>query len=150
MNTIFVRPAQPEDAETFLKWAVANKGNEFDPEVVTYPDTFTLCAFDAVKGAIAYMPVQQPMLTEPLMLESLAVNPEATDKEIAYALKELVQACVTIGFMKGTGEIYFLGTNEVTNRFAERHKVFERLDWPVYRLRMKDLLNKENVNANSQ
>lgn len=149
MNVIFVRPAQAEDAETVLKWGVETKGNEFDPETVTYPDSFTLCAFDAIKGPIAFMPVQQPMIMEPMMLESLAVNPEASEMEVACALKELVQACVTIGFMKGTGELYFLGTNEATNRFAERHKVFERMDYPVYRLRMKDILNKENVNANS-
>lgn len=148
MSTIFVRPATPEDAETFLKWAVATKGNEFDPETVTYPDSFTLCAFDA-GGPVAFMPIQQPMVSEPLMLESLAVNPEASDSKIAVALKELVQACVTIGFMKGTGELYFLGSNEATNRFAEHHKVFERLDWPVYRLRMSDLLNKETINENS-
>lgn len=147
MNTVFVRPAKAEDAEIFLKWAVANKGNEFDPEVVTFPDSFTLCAFDAVRGPIAFMPVQQPMFSEPLVLESLATNPDATEKEIAVAIKELVQACVTIGFMKGTGEIYFLGSNEATNRFAEKHKVFERLDWPVYRLRMSDLLR---TNEDSQ
>lgn len=68
MNTVFVRPARPEDAEIFLKWAVANKGNEFDPYAVTYPDSFTLCAFDAIKGPIAFMPVQQPMVSEPMVL----------------------------------------------------------------------------------
>lgn len=153
MRDIFVRPAKPEDAETFIQWAVANKGNEFDPATVTYPDSFTLCAFDA-NGPIAFMPIQQPMVSEPLMLESLAVNPNASSLEIAAALKELLQACITIGFMKGTGEIYFLGSSEATNRFAEHHKVFERLDWPVYRLRMADLcttdlLSKENINDNS-
>jgi hypothetical protein len=147
MNDIFVRPAKPEDAETFIQWAVTNKGNEFDPAAVAYPDSFTLCAFD-VNGPLVFMPIQQPMFAEPMLLESLAVRPEASVKEIAVALKELVQACVTIGFMKGTGEIYFLGSNEATNRFAEHHKVFERLDWPVYRLRMTDLLSKENINDN--
>lgn len=142
MRDIFVRPAQPEDAQTFIQWAVANKGNEFDPAIVTYPDSFTLCAFD-VDGPVAFLPVQQPMVAEPMMLESLAVRPEASAKEIASALRELIQACVTIGYMKGTGELYFLGSNEQTNRFAEHHKVFERLDWPVYRLRMSDLLNTE-------
>lgn len=148
MKHVYVRPAVPEDAGTFLKWAVENKGNEFDPEVVTYPDSFTLCAFDE-KGPLVYMPVQQPMFTEPMVLESLAIRPEATKMEVAVALKELVQACVTIGFMKGTGEIYFLGSSEATNRFAE-HQVFEKLDWPVYRLRMSDLLNKEELNADTQ
>jgi|SRR5882762_1721867 len=139
---IFVRPATAEDAPDFIKWSVANQGNAFDPEAGQYPDSFTLCAFDT-KGPLAYLPVQQPMFVEPMMLESLAVRPDSTNVEIASALKELIQACVTIGYMKGTGEMYFLGSNEDTNRFAE-NTLFEKLDMPIYRLRMSDLSKHED------
>jgi hypothetical protein len=148
MSHIFVRPVTPEDAGIFLKWAVENKGNEFDPDPVTYPDSFTLCAFDET-GPLAYLPIQQPMFVEPMMLESFAPKPGLTPLQASAALRELIQACVTIGFMKGTGEMYFLGTNTATNSFAEKSKVFERLDWPVYRLRLSDL-TKEEPNANQQ
>jgi hypothetical protein len=147
-RNIFVRPVTPEDAGTFLKWVVANEGNEFDPEPVTYPDSFTLCAFDET-GPLAFLPVQQPMFVEPQMLESFAPKPGLSPALRAAALKELIQACITIGFMKGTGEMYFLGTNEATNRFAENSKVFERLDWPVYRLRLSDLNKQEELNENT-
>ena len=86
------------------------------------------------------MPVQEPVFGEksPMLLESLAIRPGATNKEVSLALKELIQACVTLGHMKNTGEIYFLGTNEETNKFAE-NTIFEKLPWPVYRLRLSDL-----------
>jgi len=96
---IFCTPRDSEDAPDFIKWSVANQGNAFDPEAGQYPDSFTLCAFDT-KGPLAYLPVQQPMFIEPMMLESLAVRPDSTNVEIASALKELIQACVTIGYMK--------------------------------------------------
>ena len=142
---IFVRPATPEDAENFIKWSVRNQGNEFDPDVAQYSDSFTLCAYD-LNGPLAYLPVQEPQFAEkaPLFLESLAVRPDAKPAEVTQALKELVQACVTIGHMTGTGEIYFLGTNEATNKFAES-TIFEKLPWPVYRLRLSDLVKNEDI-----
>lgn len=142
---VFVRPATSDDADNFIKWSVANRGNEFDPEAPQYPDSFTLCAYD-LEGPLAYLPVQEPQFSpqSPLFLESLAVRPGASTREVAVALKELLQACVMIGHMKGTGEIYFLGTNEDTNRFAE-NTIFEKLPWPVYRLRLSDLVKNEDL-----
>jgi hypothetical protein len=144
---VFIRPATKEDAPTFIQWAVATKGNEFDPEAPQYPDSFTLCAYD-LNGPVAYMPVQQPMYTEPLFLDSMAIRPGADNRLVATALKELIQACVTIGHMKQTGEIYFLGTNEETNKFAE-NTIFEKLPWPVYRLRLSDLVKNEDSDKSS-
>lgn len=79
------------------------------------------------------MPVQVP-----LMMESVATRPGADKKEIAVALKELTQECVTQCHIRGAGEIYFLGTDAGTDAMAA-NQIFEKLNYTVYRLRIKDL-----------
>ena len=44
MKNVFVRPAAAVDNGLFLDWSQATQGNLFDPEVVSYGSTFTLCA----------------------------------------------------------------------------------------------------------
>lgn len=131
-NPIFVRPARPEDSADFLTWQTSSN---FDPAASLYPDSFTLVAFDA-GGVLAFLPVQQPQI--PMALESIAFHPGLTDRQQASTMRELIQAAVTIGYMKGTGEILFFGDRPETNAFAEKHG-FEKIPWPVYRLRLKDL-----------
>jgi len=126
----------------FIKWSVANQGNAFDPEAGQYPDSFTLCAFDT-KGPLALLTRAAANVYRPMMAGILAVRPDSTNVEIASALKELIQACVTIGYMKGTGEMYFLGSNEDTTD-SPRILCFEKLDMPIYRLRMSDLSKHED------
>jgi DNA-binding transcriptional regulator GbsR (MarR family) len=76
----------------------------------------------------------------PLMMESLASRPGASKSEIAVALKELTQQIVTQAHQRGAGEIYFLGTDVDTDVMA-CNQIFERVDYPVYRVRLKDLEN---------
>lgn len=134
MNHIFVRPATPEDASLFLEWQRTN--SNFDPEAVLAPDSFTLVAFNK-EGIVAFLPVQSPKV-DPFFLESIAFKPGFTEREQASVMREFVQAAVTLGFLKGTREIYFLADTEDTAAFAERHG-FEKVPWPVYRLRLTDL-----------
>jgi hypothetical protein len=136
MKHIFVRPPKPGDAEKCAEWAVQNLDrNHLDPEVMKYPSTFVVVAYDS-DGSIMYMPVQTP-----LMLESVAVDPEASELKQAQALKELVQALVTSCHLQGRGEIYFIGSDERTSAFAE-NQLFERVTSPVYRVRLSKLESK--------
>jgi hypothetical protein len=130
MNPVFVRPAREEDLKKLLSWAEANPAT--DAKVFTYKNTYTLCAFTS-SGVVAYLPVQQP-----LMMEAVAFHPLATDQYKALAMKELTHALVTSAYLGGSGEIYFLGTNEGTNEFAEKNG-FKQVDVPVYRVRVSDL-----------
>ena len=129
---MFVRLARPDEAKQFIEWATANPNNEFDPEVMRFPTTFTLAAYDKT-GVLAYMPVQSPY-----MLESVASRPGLDKRLVASALKEFTQAVVTQAHAKGVGEIYFLGTDKDTDEFAT-NQVYERLPYTVYRLKLKDL-----------
>ena len=132
MNHIFIRPVRPEDAKMFADWSLENPHNEFDPEVAKYPSTFVLCAYDK-DGPLAYQPVQQPF-----MLDSLATRPGASKLQVAAALKEFAQAAVTQAYIKGVGEIYFLGTEEGTSEMCSNH-LFEELPYKVYRCKVKNL-----------
>lgn len=102
-----------------------------------YPDTFTLAAIDDT-GVLAFWPVQQPVVEKSLMLESLVFKPGITELKKSQVLKQMFVSCVSLGFMKNTGEIYFVGTDERTNHWAEKLG-FEKLEYPVYRLRLTDL-----------
>jgi hypothetical protein len=150
---IFVRPATEADALVFLDWAITNKDkNDFDPAAPLYPGSFTFCAYDE-DGPLAFMPFQQPLaidgVTEkrpvrenPIYLEGLATRPGISRQDMARALKELLQMAVTMCHIQGRGEIYFLGTDEETDALAANH-LFEKLPYPVYRLRMSDLEKKK-------
>lgn len=120
----------------FIDWALENSSaNAFDPEVPAFPSSRTWCAFDS-DGPLAFQTAQQPM-----MLESLAPRPGSSKLQIAGALRELTQNAVSQAILSGVGEIYFLGSDEETSKFAENH-IFERLPYSVYRVKIKDLEGK--------
>jgi hypothetical protein len=130
---IYVRPARPEDRELFVKWTWENlHRNGADPEVISYPTTFVLCAYDE-NGPLVFMPVQQP-----LVLDAIAIRPEADSRKVASALRDLFKACVMQGHLKGSGEIYFISDEQTIQQFAS-HQVFEKLPVSLYRVKLSDL-----------
>ena len=137
---IFVRQAQPKDKQQFVKWTIGNfEKNDADPEILKSATTFVLVAYDD-SGPIAFLPVQQP-----LFLESLATRPDASPKQVATALKELVKAAVTQAHLKGIGEIYFISNEPTIGKFAET-QLFKKLPMNIYRVKLSDLEgNHENL-----
>ncbi len=134
MKPVFVRPARPSDFETFAKWLANTPGNAADPAVLGYRNTSFKCAFTSEK-IIAFLPIQRP-----LHMESLARNPEASEREVAAALKALVQDTLMDAYREGSGEIMFVASEETIPQFAERYG-FEKLPYTVYRLRLKSVEN---------
>jgi hypothetical protein len=131
MESIYVQVAGHVDLDQFMKWGVEGKDNYLDPSVIFYPSTMNLKATQG-KSVVMYMPVQTAFV-----LESLAINPEARKHEITVGLREMVVSLRLIAQQRGIGEIYFLGTNEKTNAFAEAHG-FEKLPWQAYRMKVFD------------
>jgi hypothetical protein len=127
---IFVRPVRPTDSKEYLEWVKDQPG--WDAYIALQPRTFTLAAYNKNK-TIMYLPIQQPYI-----LETAAINPEASELEVASAFKELVQSLVTLSHSNGVSEIYFLETDSGTSEFAGNH-VFEKLPYAVYRVRVSDL-----------
>jgi len=132
MRPIFVRPAQAEEAQQFIDWAKENPVNEFDPEVAKFPSSVTWAAYDQ-DGPVAFQTIQRP-----LVLESLAPRPGLSKTQTASVLRELTQNAVTQCHLQGAGEIYFLGSDPATDEFAQNW-IFEKVEFPVYRVRLKDL-----------
>lgn len=149
---IYCRIARETEARVFFEWAMANgERNDFDPMVVTYENTITACAFDE-DGPLAFLPLQQPLLVDaeskprpvaetPMFLEGMAFRPGISKLDTSRVMKELLQFAVSLGFLKGTGEIYFLGSDEGTDTLAA-NQIFKRLPHTVYRLRLSDLEKK--------
>lgn len=131
-NHIFCRPARAEDNRTFLEWSLNNPENGFDPEVAQYPSTITWCAYDK-SGVLGYMPMQRP-----IFFDSLASRPGLDKSTVAAMLKEFTQEAVTQAHITGAGEILFFGTEAGTDHMAN-NQLFERVDYPVYRLKIADL-----------
>lgn len=127
---IFVRPARPNEAGLFIGWAKTQP--EWDAFIGLHPGTFTICAYNKEK-IIAFLPVQQPY-----MYETFAPNPEATDLELASAMKEFTQFLISQAHLKNVAEMYFLGSNDDTDSFATNH-LFEKVPMSVYRVRVSDL-----------
>lgn len=125
--------------EDMLKWAVEGQKNNnyFDPNVLRYGATFTLVARSKSKDVL-YIPIQTVF-----MLESLAINPDATKHEVAVALREVLVSLGLLAQRSGIGEIYFLGTNDDTNAFALKHGL-EELPWRAFR--MKSFIERSNEN----
>jgi len=139
-KTIFIRPTRLQDKDQCLEWIQNTEGNVYDLGVFLYPTTYTRCAFNS-KGPIAYLPVQKP-----LMVEALAVNPEADKLEVAMALKELIQDTVSQAYQQGAGEVYFTCIpGSSTAKFAEAHG-FEEIKMSVYRMKLSDL---EKIDENN-
>ena len=134
---IFVRPVTPADIPQFSEWY--SKHDSFDPSIFQFPETYVLCAFK--DKVIGYMPVQALSFVSTQVLDSLVMNPDATNLEIAGGMRELFKHAITIGYLKDCGEMYFIGNHPETNSIAERY--FEKVEYPVYRLRLKDLEPKE-------
>ena len=130
---VHVRPARKGDEKNVVEWSVAASGeNLYDPKVIQYPTTITLCAFDG-SGPLLYMPVQQP-----LFMDACAFRPGLDLGRAGLALKTMFQAVVTQGYIKGSGEIYFAASEPTVAAIAERHG-FEKFLLPVYRVKIADL-----------
>lgn len=127
---IFVRPARSSEAGLFIEWA--KNQPEWDAFIGLHPGTFTICAYNKEK-IVAFLPIQQPY-----MYETFAPNPEATDLELASAMKEFTQFLVSQAHLKNVAEMYFLGSNDDTDSFATNH-LFEKVPMSVYRVRVSDL-----------
>ena len=130
MNQIFVRPYRPADLEKLVSWGSVNKA--WDSKILTYPSSFGLAAFNNT-GTLGFLPVQRP-----LVMEAMGFHPLTTDSQKALVMKELTHALIFDAYLLGSGEIYFMGSDNGTNDFAERQG-FKKLDMPMYRVRVGDL-----------
>lgn len=128
MKHILVRPFRQIPSEVEKAQESLNSVNDIsflDPQVLTYPSTRILVAES--DKPVMYLPVQVCYV-----LESLGPTKEASDLEIASALKQLTAILHYESEKAGQGEMLFLCGHKRTQEFAERHG-WEKIDIPLYR-----------------
>ena len=130
MKQLKLRVATPGDIRQIQEWSERNPLGKFDPDVLTYPTSRVVCAYDEDEGPICYLPTQKV-----LVLESVASNPAASRLDRAQALRDLVKAAELLASSDGCREIFLPdGAGGVSN-LAENHG-FRRLSYPVFRLKL--------------
>ncbi len=132
MKRIAIRRATEADKPQFLQWLarIADK-NLIDPDVLTYPATTVLCAYDTESGKpLLFVPIQSVF-----MVESLAPSPEITELEMAKSLEKLIDVLVWESRNGGRGEIYYPCADETVIAIGERHG-FKRVGHPVLKAKL--------------
>lgn len=119
--------------EKLLEYARSTRdGNLIDLDVFEHESTFTLEAFGK-DGARAFSPIAQP-----LMIEHLIFRPGLSIAETGQAIVRLAEHTIEEAYRRDVGDIYFLGHDESTCKFAERYGFQElsKLDPPLRCYRM--------------
>lgn len=129
MKAVWVKKATVEDLAQACKWFMDTAGNCYEPQVLAYPKTELLKAFNADKN-IMYVPIQTVF-----MPDALGFNPDASVAEKASALQSLFQVLTFEARTLGHGELFFLCREPSTVAFAERHG-FEKVTLPVFRIKL--------------
>lgn len=109
-------------------------GDLIDLDVFKHQSTFTLKAFGR-DGSHGYAPIAQP-----LMIEHLIFRPGLSIAETGQAIVRLAEHAIEEAYRRDVGDVYFLGHEESTCRFAERYgfKEVSKLEAPLrcYRLNL--------------
>lgn len=104
-----------DDLPQMAEWMSAlSSRNHVDTSIFAYRATDVLKASNG--QPLIYMPRQRVM-----MLESLAINPDAQQSDVALALRALIQVSEYEGRVAGHGEMYFLCSDPETKRYALAH-----------------------------
>lgn len=120
MLDIWPTPALAKDIEKLDARLRETPDNLFDPDILTYPEKLQFFCARSTKPLV-FLPVQNC-----LMLESLAVEPGATELEVAKSLEVLIKYIVGKALEHKYNEMYFLCRDPRVSAYAERHS-FERL-----------------------
>jgi hypothetical protein len=130
---IKVRLARPEESELAVEWLSSTEKNLFDPNVLSYKSTMTLCAENGKPSF--FIPVQLCFF-----LESIGKRPDIRKREMAYSLVKFLESIRKIAKEWGIGEAYFFCKDESINEQAA-HFGFESVmqdkekGWQLFRMR---------------
>lgn len=95
-----VRLAKPEESGTAVEWLRSTPENLFDPSVLGYPSTMTLCVENGQPQF--FIPMQMCFF-----LESIGKRPGIRKREMAVALVEMIESVRRMAKEMKVAEIYF-------------------------------------------
>ena len=117
-------------------WIETSLGNQyFDADVLAHKNTTVLVASAPGEGPAGFLPIQQP-----LMMESLVLRPDLSYRSQALVMSRLAEYAIEECARRDAAEVYFLCHDERTERFAERHH-FAKVPLPLYRFNLREQLN---------
>lgn len=129
---VALREDKPEQLLEFSRTTV--DGDLIDLDVFEHDSTFTLEAFNK-NGTQGYAPIAQP-----LMIEHLIFKPGLSIAETGQAIVRLAEHAIEEAYRRDVGDVYFLGHDPSTCKFAERYgfKELSKIDPPLrcYRLNL--------------
>jgi len=125
-----IRFAYQEEMPTVKQWLEANPAGDFDQDILGYPTLKVICCYREQPDT--YLPVHQAMI-----METVGFRKELGLLDRAASVRDLTKASELIASSLGIREIYFLGGAEGMGELAMRQAGFEKLDTPVYRLKLK-------------
>lgn len=118
-----------------LAWLEQSLGHQlFDPDVLEHKASTVLAACTPGGGSVGFLPIQQP-----LMMESVALRPNLTQREQALVLSRFAEYTIEECVRRDAGEVYFLCHDPKTEHFAAKHH-FKRVDLPLYRFNLRESL----------
>lgn len=94
------RLAKPEEAELAVDWLNSTPENMFDPAVLGYPSTMTLCVANG--EPLLFMPLQACFF-----MDALGKKPEIRKRDMAFALVKMIDAVRRMAVEWKVKEVYF-------------------------------------------
>lgn len=94
------RLAKPEEAQMAVEWFNSTPENMFDPAVLGYPSTVTLCVANG--APLLFMPLQVT-----LFMDALGKKPGIRKRDMLFALIEMIMAAYKFAIGANIKEIYF-------------------------------------------
>lgn len=114
MKQLKIRMAEHGEHTQVAEWAKANPTANFDSRIMQYPTLQVLCSYNG--KPVSYAPFHRV-----LVMESLAVSPEASFPERAQSLRDFIKAAELIASANGIKEIHFQVSDEAVKTIAENH-----------------------------
>lgn len=120
MERLLVRETRESCPAQLLEFARTTRDGELiDLDVFGHKSTFTLEAFSK-EGTRGFAPIAQP-----LMIEHLIFRPGLSIAETGQAIVRLAEHVIEQAYRRDVGDVYFLGHDESTCKFAERYGFLE-------------------------
>lgn len=94
------RLAKPEEAELAVDWLNSTPENMFDPAVLGYPSTMTLCVANG--APLLFMPLQACFF-----MDALGKQPGIRKRDMAFALVKMIEAVRNLAAATKVKEVYF-------------------------------------------
>lgn len=139
MKDFWPTPSLPQDIAKLDERLRTTPDNLFDADILNYRDKLKFYCARTEGRPVLHMPVQNI-----LMLDSLAVEPDATEMEVAKAIAVLMQFIIGKAIEQGYNEILFMVRDKSVATYAERHGFETMLENPetgtkLFRMKVKHI-----------